>query len=56
MDCRCYSAASRVLLDEDDFLSVVQTFELGYVLLPLQLSVTVLALSNQCCVPPFDPP
>ena len=49
MDCRCYSAASRleVLLDEDDFRSVVQALELGYVLLPLQLRVTVLVLWNQ---------
>ena len=41
-----YSAASRleVLLDEDDFRSFVQTLELGDVLLPLQLSVTVLVL------------
>ena len=46
MDCGCYSAASRVevLLDEADFRSVVQALELGYVLLPLQVSVTVLAL------------
>ena len=46
MDCRRYSAASRldVLLDEDEFRSFVQALELGDVLLPLQLSVTVLVL------------
>ena len=46
MGCRRYSAEGRpeVLLDEDDFRSVVQALELGYALLPLQLSLTVLAL------------
>ena len=46
MGCRRHSAASRheVLLDEDDFRSVVQALELGYVLPPLQLSVAVLVL------------
>ena len=55
MDCRRYSAASRleVLLDEDDFRSFSQALELEDV---LQLSVTVLSLWNQCCVPPSDPP
>ena len=40
MGCGRHSAASRleVLLDEDDFRSVVQALELGYVLLPLQYS------------------
>ena len=58
MDCRRYSAASRheVLLDEDEFRSFIQTLELGDVLLPLQLSVTVLVLWNQLCVPLFHPP
>ena len=57
MDCGRYSAASRheVLLDEDEFRSFLQALELGDVLLPLQLSVTVLALWNQFCVPLFDP-
>ena len=46
MDCRRYSAASRheVLLDEGVFRSFLQALELGDVLLPLQLSVTVLVL------------
>ena len=46
MDCGRFSAANRleVLLDEDDFRSFLQALELGDVLLPLQLSVTVLAL------------
>ena len=46
MGCRRHSAASRheVLLDEDDFRSFSQAIELGDVLLPLQLSVTVLIL------------
>ena len=46
MDCRRYSAASRheVLLNEDDFRSFLQSLELGDVLVPSQLSVTVLAL------------
>ena len=46
MVCRRYSAASRLemLLDEDDFRSFVLALELGDVLLPLQLSVTVLVL------------
>ena len=46
MDCRRYSAASRheVLLDDDEIRSFVQALELGDVLRPLQLSVTVLAL------------
>ena len=41
-----YSAASRheVLLDEDGFRSFLQALELGDVLLPLQLHVTVLLL------------
>ena len=41
-----YSAACRleVLHDKDDFRSFVQAPELGEVLLPLQLSVTVLSL------------
>ena len=30
-----------MLIDEDDFRSLTQALELGYVLLPLQLSVTV---------------
>ena len=36
-----------MLLDEDYFRSFVQALELGDVLLPLQLSVTVLVLLNQ---------
>ena len=58
MDCRRYSAESRleVLLDEDDFRSFVKALELGDVLLPLQLSVTVLVLRKKFCVPLFDPP
>ena len=46
MDCRRDSAASRleVLLDEDDVRSFVQALELGDVLLPSQLSVTILVL------------
>ena len=46
MDCRRYSAASRleVLLDEDDCQSFSKALELENVLLPLQLSVTVLVL------------
>ena len=46
MGCRRYSAASRheVLLDEDDFRSVLKALELGDVLLLLQLRLTVLVL------------
>ena len=58
MDCKRYSPASRheVLLDGDEFRSFSQVLELGYVLHPSQLSVTVLVLRNQFCVPLFDPP
>ena len=58
MDCRL-STASRleVLLDEDKFRSSVQTLELGDILLPSLLCVTVLVLySFLCCVLLFDPP
>ena len=46
MDCRRYSAASRheVLLDENDFRSSSQAYELGDVLLLSQLHVTILVL------------
>ena len=58
MGCRRYSAASRleVLLAEDDFRSFWRALERGNFRLPWQLSVTVLALWNQCCVPSLDPP
>ena len=51
MGCRRYSAASR-LLDEDDFRSSSQALELGDVLLLSQLHVTVLVLLSQCRAPP----
>ena len=45
-----------LLLDEDDFRSLLQALELGDVLLLLQLHVTVLVHWNQFCAPLLDPP
>ena len=42
-----------MLLDEDDFRSSSQALELGDVLLPLRLRVTVLVLWSKFCAPPF---